>query len=278
MNTLLSERVNPYQKEINKASKKIFLDVKYFWDSFIFRLVELYNNPSEFEDGFGTEDFYVDLDDFMEYGIYKSYISIPNKHDLKIPIYLGAKFKKNNFSQFQNKGWHITGHYAGYSSDIGYVKLQLYFNFDDLETAKNPNWDEVYFAINHLIAHEYEHALQDHLGIDRVNYDLSSDNMDRKYGLYLGNIDLGDGIGASRIVNYYTELASEIEAELQANWLLSKRLRNTKKYKGKSRAAVFTDYINANLKTLGFTLKEINYVIKKWKEYAKDYFPYMKFS
>ena len=276
MNNLIQERINPYQKAVNTAVREIFLDVKTFWGEALKRLEYIYNNgyfdtvimrrlpPKNVDYCYNTLSNITKKEYF---------ITVPNQKK-EVPVSIWFKLKEEGFIENADWDWYITG----YSSHPD-ITLWILLNPDKLKQAKNPKWSKVYYDMVHLITHEYEHSLQDILKNDRLK-DYEHDYKYRHSGKYKESpIHIGGKLSTNTSIAYYTELASEVEAELQSYWLSAKKLRNTKKYKGKSRPEVFFSITKEGLKKTGqFNLEEINYIIKKWKEYAKEHFPYMKFS
>ena len=253
---LLKERINPYQKESNRITKAVFEYIKANWFTFI----------DFFEDGSNTE---------IEGDTTKIYFTIPRvrkKHRVYINAYLENEVLD---SGIRKRGYDINGVF-GSQYPKTYIRLEIRFNKTYLDNAKLVNWKDLYFSINRVVTHEYEHALQYYLGDKRVNYDFWHNRALKNSKSYQNAVFIGNK-QANPLVGYWTILKDELESELQAYWLLAKKLKNTKKYRNQTRGGVFVNFVTTNLKYMDFTLEEINYVISKWREYAKKHFPYMKF-
>ena len=131
-------------------------------------------------------------------------------------------------------------------------------------------WDLLYFKILRVVRHELEHQAQ-YLrlyGNKIEKYDTVANDIARK-AFWDENYDskaLNFSFKTAPAVHYSTELASEVEAELKAYYLLHKKTK-------KSFKKVIED---ALLFKLGDSAKkEIEYVLKKWEEYRKKHFKYM---
>ena len=268
---LLTEKITEYQKEAKRAAGEIFLIFKKYWDYILYAVEDDLNDDDEYSEPFSYKiehlETFDDIEDYVGY-------DIPGTYGKDGSFILGIDFDDDPRNTFlQERGWDIQGTYK----DGGDIHIDLILDQEDIYAARKVKWDELYFTILHVVTHEYEHALQMALRDERTKFDVDADYEKRKNNDFLdGLIDI-DGEEASGNVYYYTRLLSEIEAELQANWLVANKLRGTKKHKGKSRGQVFVEYITDKLEKLSLQDFEIDYILDKWREYARKNFPHIKF-
>ena len=158
-----------------------------------------------------------------------------------------------------------------YIRDDGEISIKLIVeNFKESFIAID--WQEFYYDLLGVIRHELEHQVQyyrEH-GIPVFKSDFEDDKSMRKNRYYSSSDkahEIYSKFGKSdktRQVLYYTELASEIEAELKNHYLISKKTKKP-----------FRDVAKKWLNDLKLSSKQVDYVLEKWEEYRKKHFSYM---
>lgn len=126
---------------------------------------------------------------------------------------------------------------------------------------------DIYYDLLHIIRHELEHQAQDHRSrsnsIPIQHYNQFSDRLKR---IRHSHQEAPGLKGRSKQIRYNTELDSEIEAELKSYYLMSKKT-------GIPMEKLIKKFFNS----IYVNNKDIGYVLDKWRKYAKEHFPYMKF-
>lgn len=244
MEDLILERVSVYDVLASKLNRKCFEDIKAHFDS-ILDYVD--------EEGFSLGTIFEYPFEFPRTGWGKK--ELPEKGfsvTLEISDYTG----------------HATTNEYGFGVNGLAVNngIQLDFVVNDLDYfLDNVDWQEVYRDLLQIIRHELEHLAQFYRedGIPIHYYDADQDYEKRESSAYERQ---AHSLGFDKHVLYATELSSEIEAELKSMYFISKKTKEPV-------VAIATK----KLKQMNISDRGIAYILKKWGEYAKKHFPYIKF-
>ena len=176
-----------------------------------------------------------------------------------------AAIKKDRVSWINKYGYAILGEFLPFVKRLDGGHIDLHFvvaNFNHFQSVLN--WQAVYFRLLTILRHEIEHVIQftRSMALPVHHFDLEAEIINRKKEVEF----LKTNKDANKVVRYLTIFLSEIEAELKALYFISKKKKVS-----------LSSEINDRLDSLNLNKKDQKIIKTAWRNYAKKYFPYLKF-
>ena len=253
---ILTERINKYNKEVQKITSHIASSIRGGWKWIVF----------DFYDDFEELRYYLPLLETIPFHVPGNSYN-PNDYEGLLSLYFIHNDDRDRIITFSGL--------ANYKKKRIVIKCNINFKEYYLSNYQEPDWNLFYLDLLHIVGHEYYHILQRHFGQKWVSYDANKEDGIRS-SLVKDYDSLKSGhAGTEEFIKYNTELASEIEAELKSYWFLTTKLKKTKRYREDTRGEIFLDWTLQYLK-LFLNDQDAHYILNTWRQYAKIYFPYIK--